>query len=97
MEEDWLQQLFQDLLKPSAWVVSSNMNFKETSLNVQQIPLFFEAYCYIGHEFDVIFDELMDVIEREVGLMLMFYPRLISELRLRSAKMLMNNYYGCYT
>ncbi|CAG8455683.1 16904_t:CDS:10, partial [Cetraspora pellucida] len=84
MEEGRLQQLFQDLLKPSAWVVSS-MGYKETSLNVQQIPLFVEAYCYIGHEFDVIFDELMEVIEREVGLMLMYYPRLISELRLRSA------------
>ncbi|CAG8447868.1 11173_t:CDS:10, partial [Dentiscutata heterogama] len=84
MEENRLQQLFQDLLKPSAWVVSS-MDYKETSLNVQQIPLFIEAYCYIGHEFDVIFDELMEVIEREVGLMLMYYPRLISELRLRSA------------
>ncbi|CAG8461030.1 2617_t:CDS:10, partial [Racocetra fulgida] len=84
MEEGTLQQLFQDLLKPSAWVVSS-MDYKDTSLNVQQIPLFIEAYCYIGHEFDVIFDELMEVIEREVGLMLMYYPRLISELRLRSA------------
>ncbi|CAG8447301.1 28743_t:CDS:10, partial [Dentiscutata erythropus] len=61
------------------------MDYKETSLSVQQIPLFIEAYCYIGHEFDVIFDELMEVIEREVGLMLMYYPRLISELRLRSA------------
>ncbi|CAG8572313.1 13750_t:CDS:10, partial [Acaulospora morrowiae] len=84
MDENRLQQLFHDLLKPTTWAVLS-ANETETLANVSQIPLFIEAYCYIGKEFDVIFDELMETIEREVITMLTYYPRLTHDLRLRSA------------
>ncbi|CAG8506964.1 12822_t:CDS:10, partial [Acaulospora colombiana] len=82
MDENRLQQLFHDLLRPNTWVVSGD---NETLANVSQIPLFIEAYCYIGKEFDVIFEGLLETIEREVGIMLIHYPRLTPDLRLRSA------------
>ncbi|RHZ54176.1 hypothetical protein Glove_429g28 [Diversispora epigaea] len=84
MDKVKLQQLFQDLLKPGSLVVLS-VDENEILANVYQIPLFIEAFCYIGQEFDVIFDELLETIEQEVRIMLIYYPRLIHDLRLRGA------------
>ncbi|CAG8511510.1 8195_t:CDS:10 [Diversispora eburnea] len=84
MDKVKLQQLFQDLLKPGSLVVLS-VDENEILANVYQIPLFIEAFCYIGQEFDVIFDELLETIEQEVRIMLIYYPRLIHDLRIRGA------------
>src|SRR5438094_344834 len=55
----------------------------EISRALLQIPLFIEAYCFIGREYDEIFHQLMETIEHEVGLMMIYFPRMVYELRLR--------------
>jgi DNA-dependent protein kinase catalytic subunit len=60
-----------------------SLNEVEITYALSQIPLFIEAYCFIGREYDEIFHQLRETIEHEVGLMMIYFPRMVYDLRLR--------------
>lgn len=60
-----------------------SLNEVEITHALSQIPLFIEAYCFIGREYDEIFHQLRETIEHEVGLMMIYFPRMVYDLRLR--------------
>ncbi|GES81504.1 DNA-dependent protein kinase catalytic subunit [Rhizophagus clarus] len=81
-KEERYKPIFQNLLNPSDWAIS-NLNEVEITHALSQIPLFIEAYCFIGREYDEIFHQLRETIEHEVGLMMVYFPRMVYDLRLR--------------
>ncbi|RGB41839.1 hypothetical protein C1646_738849 [Rhizophagus diaphanus] len=81
-KEERYKPIFQNLLNPSDWAIS-NLNEVEITHALSQIPLFIEAYCFIGREYDEIFHQLRETIEHEVGLMMIYFPRMVYDLRLR--------------
>ncbi|CAG8489558.1 14379_t:CDS:10 [Funneliformis mosseae] len=80
-EGKW-KPIFQNLLNPNDWSIS-NLNETEIKYSLSQVPLFIEAYCYIGRDDDEIFHQLMETIEREVGILMIYFPRMNYDLRRR--------------
>ncbi|CAJ0839827.1 30_t:CDS:10, partial [Entrophospora sp. SA101] len=78
-----VQKIYQELLNPKIWAISG-LGDNEIPQTLSQIPLFIEAFCYIGREYEAIFNTLIETIVNEVETILIFFPCMANNLRRRS-------------
>nr|CAG8448912.1 4810_t:CDS:10 [Entrophospora candida] len=83
-----VQKIYQELLNPKIWAISG-LGDNEIPQTLSQIPLFIEAFCYIGREYEAIFNTLIETIVNEVETILIFFPCMANNLRRRSIRLIL--------